>query len=122
MAHTREEASADAGINRLGRVVLAMDTRLEIFTLKTGITIQDMRIQTPAQTGGGYKVILRGWYEDGTRLITFGEGDDFSSCMVMIEAKLAAVAFKWFVDVPYAERQAGAKATPFKLEEAAGRG
>lgn len=113
MARTREEISSDAGVARLGRVLLAMDTRLENYTLKTGITIQDIRVQTPAQTSGGYKVIMRGWHEDGTRLITFGEGEDFASCMVMIEAKLAGVAFKWYVDVPYLERQAGAKATPF---------
>jgi hypothetical protein len=42
--------------------------------------------------------------------------------MVMIEAKLAAVGFKWFIDVPYADRKAGDRAVPFKLEEAAGGG
>ena len=109
MGHDKSEQAYDAGTIRLGRVLLAVDARLEAYTLKTGLSIQDVRLISPAQTGGGWKMVLRGWGENGKRYVCFHDAETFDACMSGLEAKLRDVGFQWYEDVPYAERKAGEK-------------
>jgi hypothetical protein len=109
MAYTRQDVAEDVGTLRLGRVLLAIDARIEAYTLKTGVRLQDLRLVSPAQTGGGWKVVLRGWGEDGKRFVAFHDAETFEGCMTGVEAKLRTVGFQWYEDVPYADRVAGEK-------------
>ncbi len=109
MGHDKAEQAYDAGTLRLGRVLLAIDARMESYTLKTGISIQDIRAITPAQTGGGWKLVVRGWAEDGRRFVAFHDAETYDAAMSGLEAKLRDIGFQWYDDVPYAERKAGEK-------------